>query len=215
VFVSGGTGYVGSRLIRALMARGHIVTALARPGSEKRVPAGCAVVTGDALTASTFAERIGSADAFVQLVGVAHPSPRKAAQFRQIDLPSALAGIDAASAARVRHFVYVSVAHPAPAMKAYIEARIEAEERLGRSGLPATILRPWYVLGPGHWWPVVLLPFYWLGELVPAWREASLRLGLVTIRQMVAALVEAIEDPPTERRIFDVPRIRRSRLLPP
>ncbi|HSD40612.1 MAG TPA: hypothetical protein VLD36_01990 [Burkholderiales bacterium] len=56
----------------------------------------------------------------------------------------------AASAAGVRHFVYLSVAQPAPVMHAYIAARAAAETRLRASGLDAPILRPWYVLGRGH-----------------------------------------------------------------
>ena len=47
VFVTGGTGYVGGRLIPRLLARGHRVSALARPGSAAKVPAGCDAVIGD------------------------------------------------------------------------------------------------------------------------------------------------------------------------
>ena len=65
------------------------------------------------------------------------------------------------------HFVYVSVAHPAPAMRAYWEARAEAEAFIGTLHLNATILRPWYVLGPGHLWPHLLRPAYWLAETLP------------------------------------------------
>jgi len=56
--------------------------------------------------------------------------------------------------------MYVSVAHPAPVMNAYIEPRMEVEAAIRAAGLNATILRPWYVLGPRHRWPYVLLPFY-------------------------------------------------------
>jgi uncharacterized protein YbjT (DUF2867 family) len=62
--------------------------------------------------------------------------------------------VAAAEANRFQHFVYVSVAHPAPAMKAYIEVRSRCEEIIRASGLNTTILRPWYVLGPGHYWPL-------------------------------------------------------------
>ena len=41
-------------------------------------------------------------------------------------------------------------------IQAYIEVRSEGESLLRSSGIPATIVRPWYVLGPAHWWPVFL-----------------------------------------------------------
>lgn len=208
IFVTGGTGYIGSRLIAALLARGHRVRALARADSAGKLPVGCWPVLGNALDAASYMADVPSADTFVQLVGVPHPSPAKAAQFRSIDLASALAGIAAASQAGVGHFVYVSVAQPAPVMRAYIEARVAAEAALRASGLNATILRPWYVLGPGHWWPYALVPGYWLAERFPPTRETALRLGLVTVTQLVATLVAAVEHPVQGLRVVGVPEIR-------
>jgi len=211
VFVTGGTGYIGARLIAALAARGHRVRALARSGSVARLSPGCEPVVGDALVAASYAADVPPADTFVQLVGVPHPNPAKAAQFRSIDLASALAGIEAAAEAGVRHFVYVSVAQPAPVMRAYVETRAEAEAMLRASGLNATIVRPWYVLGPGHRWPYALVPGYWLARAFPPTREMAMRLGLVTVAQMVNALVAAVENPASGVRIVDVPAIRAAR----
>jgi uncharacterized protein YbjT (DUF2867 family) len=75
--------------------------------------------------------------------------------------PAIRASVEAARATGVRHLVYVSVAHPAPVMRAYIAVRQEGERLIRASGLAATILRPWYVLGPGHRWPYLLLLRYW------------------------------------------------------
>ncbi len=208
VFVTGGTGYVGRPLIAQLLERGHEVQALVRPGSEGKLPAGCQAVPGDALEGKSYAAKIAPADTFVQLVGVSHPSPAKAAEFRSIDLASGQSAVEAAKDAGVRHFVYVSVAHPAPVMKTYIEVRSQCEAMIGQSGMNATILRPWYVLGPGHRWPYLLIPIYKLMELLPPTREGATRLGLVTLQQMVRALVEAVEVPPKGVRIVEVPQIR-------
>ncbi len=209
VFVTGGTGYLGRRLVAALAQRGHTVSALARPGSEEKVPAGVRAVRGDALHGISYAAHVAPADTFVHLVGVSHPSPRKAQEFLRIDLASVEAAVPVATTAGVRHFVYVSVAHPAPAMHAYVAARMQGERILRESGLPATILRPWYVLGPGHWWPVALAPAYWLAEWLPASRDTARRLGLVTLGQMLRALVHAVEEPVAGLRVLDVPHIRR------
>jgi uncharacterized protein YbjT (DUF2867 family) len=209
LFITGGTGYVGRRLIAALAERGHAVRALVRPGSESKLPPQAQPVLGDALHGLSYASKVAPADTFVHLVGVAHPSPSKAQEFLRVDLASVDAAVAAASTSGIRHFVYVSVAHPAPAMRAYVAARMQGERLLRDSGIPATILRPWYVLGPGHWWPVLLVPGYWLAERLPGTRETARRLGLVTIGQMVRALVHAVEEPVAGLRIIDVPHIRR------
>lgn len=201
---------MGSRVIAELLKRGHAVRALVRPGSQGKLPPGCAAVVGNALEKKSYAGEVRPADTFVQLVGVSHPNPAKAAEFRSVDLASARAAVSAAIHAGIRHFVYVSVAQPAPMMKAYVAVRAECEELLRASGLNATVLRPWYVLGPGRRWPYLLAPMYWLFEQVPPTRETARRLGLVTIEQMVRALVGAIEDPCQGLRILGVPEIRRA-----
>lgn len=73
--------------------------------------------------------------------------------------------------------------------------RAECEAHLRSTGFPATILRPWYVLGPGHLWPLLLLPLYWLAERVPTLAPRARSSGLVRLEQMVAALVWAVEHP--------------------
>src|SRR5712691_6245376 len=206
VFVTGGTGYLGRPLIRELLARGHSVRALVRPGSASKLPSGTKGVLGDALSA--FETSIPPADTLVHLVGTPHPSPFKAREFRDVDLASVRASVAAAKRAAVRHLVYVSVAHPAPAMKAFIAVRKEGEALIAASGLSATILRPWYVLGPAHRWPYALLPVYKLMESLPWTRESALRLGLVSLHEMVAALIAAVEDPVDGVRFAGVPEIR-------
>lgn len=121
----------------------------------------------------------------MQLVGVAHPNPFKAAQFRSVDLLAGRGAVHAAKHAGVQHFVYV--------MKAYVKGRAECEELIRLSEMNATILRPWYVLGPRRRWPYALTPIYLLLSLIPATRESAKRLGLVTLSRMVRSLIHAVE----------------------
>lgn len=211
VFLTGGTGFMGRRLAGQLTSRGHHVRALVRPGSERRAPAVDEVVVADPLDGDSYARRIGDADTFIHLIGTPHPAPWKAKQFEAIDLVSAQAAVDAAArSGAIRHFVYVSVAHPAPVMKAYIRVREQAEAYLAASGIPHTILRPWYVLGPGRRWAILLKPFYWLGESFQATRAQAQRMGFLTESEMINALVWSVEHPLTgaRRRILEVPAIR-------
>lgn len=208
VLITGATGYMGRRLAGRLIARGHRVTAVVRERSQSRAPDDCEIVIADVLNADTWKQHVRPDHTIVHLVGTPHPSPSKARQFVEIDLRSVKEAVAAAAFGGVAHFVYVSVAHPAPAMKAYVEVRSECESIIRASGLKATILRPWYVLGPGHRWPIALIPFYRFAELIPATAAGARRLGLVTISDMLAALVHAVEHPATGIGILDVPAIR-------
>jgi uncharacterized protein YbjT (DUF2867 family) len=212
VFMTGGTGYLGSSLIPILLERGHRVRTLVRPNSKGKVSAGCEVVSGDPLDANSYRALVRSADTFIHLVGVPSPSPSKSKQFQAVDLVSAREAINVAAELGIPHFVYLSVAQPAPVMKSYIAVRAECEQRIRLLRLNATILRPWYVLGPGHRWPYALLPFYRVMEAIPFTRGSARRLGLVTLEQMILALVEAVESPAKGVRLMEVPEIRAARL---
>jgi uncharacterized protein YbjT (DUF2867 family) len=214
ILVAGGTGYLGRAVCPLLLARGHRLALLVRPGSQGRASAGSEVIVGDPLDAAAYPLRAD--DVLLLLVGTPHPAPWKALQFEAVDFAAGRAAAVALAAGPARHVVYLSVAHPAPSMHAYWRVRERVEALLVGTGVPATFLRPWYVLGPGHRWPVLLRPLYWLAERLPRSRDTARRLGLVTLPQMCTALVAAIEDPPTTgARVVDVPAIRAARLGPP
>lgn len=210
IAITGATGYLGRALSRLLSGRGHGVRALVRAGGAARLEPGVAFTELDVFDVDQLARALAPGDTVVHLIGTPHPNPSKAAEFQRVDLASVRACAAAAGRAGVAHFVYVSVAQPAPVMQAYVEARQAGESAIAEAGLTATILRPWYVLGPGHRWPYLLLPFYGLAELWPGTRETARRLGMVTLAQMSRALARAIDDPPPAgtRRIVDVPGIR-------
>jgi len=208
VFLTGGSGFIGSALAAELLRRGHRVWALVRPGSEGKISPGCETVIGDALNGESYASKVALADTFVHLVGVAHPSPGKGAEFKAIDLQSIREAVRAATLAGVRHFIYLSVARPAPIMREYQAVRAEGEELIRNAGLSATLVRPWYVLGPGRRWPLVLVPMYALARLIPATRNGAERLALITRKQMVQSLAWAVEDPPEGVRVLEPRDIR-------
>jgi nucleoside-diphosphate-sugar epimerase len=211
IFITGGTGYIGSRLIAALLQTGdYRIKALARKGSEHKLPPGCEVVTGDALDAGTYITSATGADVFIHLIGVAHPSPAKKAAFETIDLVSVQQAATVIKNNQLPHVIYLSVSqYPGRIMKEYRQVRATGEMLLKGTGARCSFIRPWYVLGPGHWWPVLLLPLYALARLIPATREQSRQQGLVTIKQMIRTLHYAIDRlPENSVRIYNVPEIK-------
>jgi nucleoside-diphosphate-sugar epimerase len=209
IFIAGGSGYIGRGLIPALLEHNHSVTCLVRKESINKLHEASKPIIGNVLDNNSYKEKIYPADTFIHLVGVSHPNPSKGEQFRKIDLLSLKQSVEASVESGIKHFIYMSVAHPAPLMKEYILVREECEEIINNSGLNTTIIRPWYVLGPGHRWPYVLIPVYKLFERIPSTSESAKRLGLVTIKQIVQTLIYAIENPVFDgKRIIEVPEIK-------
>lgn len=214
IFITGSTGYLGQALIAALLATDRPIYALARAASAHRLPASVRVVPGNALDAASYAHAIPHGATLVHLVGEPHPAPWKTAAFEQVDLRSVTAAVQAAQQANVCHFIYVSVVQPdtsesaaSSIMRAYQAVRARAETLIHASKIPATIIRPWYVLGPGHRWPMLLLPLYKIAEWVPTWRARAQRVRYVTLAQMVRTLVQASTHPPNTLKIIEVAEI--------
>lgn len=209
IFITGGTGYIGSRLISELIKSNFKISALVRKGSESKLAYGCRIILRNALNRSSYEKYIYPCETFIHLIGVAHPGPGKKEQFKSIDLVSIQEAVPAAISAGIKHFIYLSVAHPAPAMKEFIEVRVKGEDLIRKSGLHASFIRPWYVLGPGHYWPYLIIPFYKIFELIPSTREAARRLGLVKIDQIINCIIHAIKNPPIGVKTYDVKDIKK------
>ena len=71
-------------------------------------------------------------------------------------------------------------------------------------------MKRWSALVPAVYIVFLMLPIYWLLERLPPTRESARRLGLVTLNQMGAAIVDAVEHRPARQRIVEVPDIRRA-----
>ena len=206
VFLTGANGYLGQPLASELTSQGHTVRGLVR--AVHTLPS-CETVTGDALAPSTYSHFVSGFDTLVHLVGTPKPAPWKTKQFQAVDRKSLEAALAVALENDVQHFIYLSVAQPAPVMKSYIAVRKQCEQLVESAEVPATFLRPFYVLGPSHWWPLALLPLYKMAEFIPSCRASAQRLGLVNRPQMIRALAWAVANPPTDIRVIDVPQIRK------
>jgi len=167
--VTGGTGFLGSHVVRTLQVRGADVRVLLRPGTPPdTVPAGVEVRAGDIRDVAALQEAFAGASTVIHLAGLTVPyGPRH--RYLEINLEGTGAVLDACLAARVERLVYVSsmvvlgiecdrrgLTEEAPYatkfVSAYEESKVKAEqlvrERVQATGLPAVILRPGMGWGP-------------------------------------------------------------------
>src|SRR5687767_595612 len=144
--ITGGTGFVGSHLLRTALGAGHRVSALTRrPQSVRNT---LSWVEGDLADRAALARLVEGADAVIHVAGVLNARDR--AGFEDGNVAGTLAMLAAATAAGIRRFVFVSsLAAREPELSMYGGSKARAEALVESSGLDWSIVRPPAVYGPG------------------------------------------------------------------
>lgn len=144
--ITGGTGFVGSTLVRHAVMRGHKVRALTRKpqGTNPKIT----WIDGALDRPDALAAMLDGADAVIHVAGATNAPNRDG--FSAANVEGTLGMVEAAKAAGVRRFVFVSsLAAREPGLSDYGWSKAKAEQIVGASGLDWTIVRPPAVYGPG------------------------------------------------------------------
>lgn len=145
IAVTGGTGFVGSRLILALQAGGHTIRALTRkpPTDDPQIE----WVPGSLEDRASLDRLAKGADAIIHVAGVLNTD---AAGFEAGNVAGTAAVLAAAAGAGVGRFVHVSsLAAREPDLSQYGGSKARSEALVRASGLDFAIVRPPAVYGPG------------------------------------------------------------------
>jgi nucleoside-diphosphate-sugar epimerase len=182
--VTGGTGFVGSRLLEAAVADGHQVTGLARRPMPPR--ANIDWLAGSLEQPDALDRLVAGVDAVIHVAGVI--SGRTAADFDRANVDGTQAMIDAAAKAGVKRFVHVSsIAARVPELSLYGASKAKSEQIVANSGLPFAIVRPPAVYGPGDRETLELFKMAKLGVvLLPPQGRVSLIHADDLVRLLVA-----------------------------
>jgi uncharacterized protein YbjT (DUF2867 family) len=144
--VTGGTGFVGSHLLRAAREAGYAVRALTR--GWRPPEQGIDWVDGALDRPDSLIKLCDGADAVVHIAGLINASSRSA--FEAVNVAGTASLVDSARKARLRRFVHISsLAAREPELSDYGRSKARSERVVAASGLDWTIIRPPAVYGPG------------------------------------------------------------------
>ncbi len=171
VFLTGGTGFLGHELLRALRARHHTVSALIRtPEAAATLPPGVEPVVGAVERPETYRHILTGQDAVVHAAALVKMWARDRADFDRINVSGTERLIRAASEAGVGRIVYtssfvalgpsngrpLSESDPRRTVEVhndYERTKVKADEtarRLIAEGHPLFVLYPGVIYGPGN-----------------------------------------------------------------
>lgn len=209
VLVTGGTGFVGPHVCRALIARGFLPRLLVRVGSEGHVPEdvrkACRITLGDA-TDREFVENAAQGTmAVVHLVGIIREYPERGITFEKLHVDATRYAVDAAKRWEISRFIHMSAlgARPGGQTK-YFDSKGRAEEYVRRSGLEWTVFRPSVIFGPGDAFINELARILRRAPAVPVPGDGTYRLQPVFVGDVAKGFADALSMPETAGRVFEV-----------
>ena len=205
VMVTGATGFLGRRVVEALLDRGKDVRCLVRsPGAEAmfdqdRVDVHYGSVTDPASLRAAFYDL----EEVIHLVAVIQE--RGGATFYRINVEGTRNVLKAAEDAGVRRFVHMSAigAQENPAMR-YLYSKWVAEQLVFSSGIPYTILRPSLLFGEGDEFMNALAGLIRVMPIVPVIGNGKNEFQPVSVDDVARCAANAVDNPRLRNRRVEI-----------
>lgn len=205
IFLTGGTGFVGSEVLRQLTEAGHTVRALVRPGSEGKlaIREGVEVHRGDVSDPGSLRGALQGCGAVVHLVGIIREHPARGVTFRRLHAEATAHMVGAAEGQGVRRFLHMSAngAREKDATE-YHRTKWEAEQTVRWSKLDWTIFRPSLIFGPGDEFVNMLADLVRKLPVVPVIGDGRYRMSPVAVEDVAAGFARALGRPETVRQTY-------------
>jgi NADH dehydrogenase len=208
VLVTGGTGFLGERVLRALVARGWSPRILTRDGSVDRLPSDirsrCRVTPGDVTDPDSVLNAAQSTDAVVHLAGIIRENPERGVRFERVHVLGTENVIAAAKYWGIRRLVHVSVLGADPASPdGFLSSKGEGERRVRTSGLDWTVIRPAVIFGEWDRFLTSLKDAVGNHRFLPVPGSGAVQLQPVWVGDVARGVAEALDRPGTIGRSFD------------
>ncbi|UCG52631.1 MAG: complex I NDUFA9 subunit family protein [Candidatus Latescibacterota bacterium] len=209
VLLTGGTGYVGSRLREVLRSEGHQVRLLVRKESAKKVRAlesagSHEIAYGSIFETNTCLHACDGCDAVVHLVGIIREVPSKGITFEELHRVATSNIVDAARRMGVERFVHMSALGASDdASSRYHRTKRAAEKIVEESALRWTIFRPSWVFSPGDELSRTIADLI-RKPVVPLVSGGQSRLQPVALDDVCTCMARSLGLPETQGRIYEL-----------
>ena len=202
VFVTGGTGFVGSHLLEALLEAGHKPKVMVREGSKSKLSVSSAeTVYGDVLQPETLPKAMEGCDAVIHLVGIIREYPKKGITYYSLHYDATRNVVHAAKKAGIKRFIHMSSnGADVHGKTAYQTSKYAAEEYLKTSQLDWTIFRPSVIYGDPLGKTEIITQLADLIRkmpVIPVFGDGQYKLQPVWVEDVAQAFVKALTLPVT------------------
>lgn len=214
ILVTGASGFVGRRMVPALLDAGHRVVAMVRTPTSGEVVSGrlradqranLELRTGDVTRPETLATAFAGVDGVLHLVAIPRDF-RGGADLRLINTEGTRAVVVAMQSAGVRRLVHLGAMGVVddPSLH-YASSKARAEALVAESGLDWTILKPSLQFGPGDGFFNIIADLVRMSPgVVPVPGDGSARFQPIHVDDVARVAVASFDDPNTIGEHFDL-----------
>lgn len=206
ILITGGTGFVGTKIVHALRAEDRPVRVLARDprDAERHATWGCEVVQGDMTDAASLRRAAEGCETVIDLVAIISGKPE---EFRRVMIQGTRDLLAAAKKARAERFVLMSalgVNERTKDLTSYYHAKWDEEQAVQASGLDYTIFRPSFIFGgDGGSLPIYIRQVRW-SPLVTVIGDGNRRLQPIWVDDVAAFFAKSLSTPDAVNRTFEI-----------
>ena len=204
IFISGGTGFVGEHVCRALRQRGHELRLLVhrRLGAAE---SGIELIEGDVTRLESFAAGVNGSDAVINLVGIIREFPDRGITFERLHVQATANLLEAARKAGISRYLQMSALGTRPAaVSAYHRTKWRAEELVRVSGLEWTVFRPSLIFGPRDAFINMLAAQMRIAPVMPVIGSGSYRLQPIHADDVARCFAHAVTRPETIGQTYEL-----------
>lgn len=193
ILVTGGSGFIGRRVVSRLSGGGDSVRVLARGQRRADLPEGVEVARADVASGEGLPDAMAGVEKAVHLVAIIRDSGGQT--FEANIWRGTQRVVEAAKAAGVKKFVYVSAigAQDNPTYP-YLHAKWQAERAVKLSGLKYTILRPSIVFGEGDEFINALAGLVRYNPVVPVAGDGKAKFQPIWVEDLVSCIVACLDE---------------------
>lgn len=203
VFVTGGSGFVGSEVIRQLLAAGHEVRSLVHSRKATASEAGLELWPGDATQPETLTGALAGCDAVIHLIGIIREFPEKQITFQRLHIEATRNVLSEANRQGVKRYLHMSANGTRPdGVAEYHQSKWAAEELVRLSGLDTTIFRPSLIFGPGDAFVNMLANIIRRTPIVPVIGDGEYQMSPVAVANVATGFVRALTQPESIGEIY-------------
>jgi NADH dehydrogenase len=202
ILVSGGSGFIGRRLVARLVESGQPVRVLARGERQAELPAGVETASGNVVTGEGLSKAAAGVEGVVHLVAIIREV--RGQTFDGVIRQGTERVVEAARDAGMRKAVYVSAigARDDPTYP-YLLAKWRAEQAAINSGLNYTILRPSIIFGEGDEF-INALAGLARQPIVPIAGDGRSKFQPLWVEDLVSCIAACLNDGTHDREIVEV-----------